>query len=160
MPARLLVVEWVLAVLVLPVLACEMDPPAYDASSYPDPSLPQEPSQEPAREARPALMSRAPAQAKSARASHAIPQAPSSSPETSEPDAVPDRPALRAFYAAGETRFLCPAGYSARATTLGSCDCAASAAGVSPYPMEDGPCGDGAARVEGNECIFTCRTGP
>src|SRR5450631_1505602 len=112
MPARPRV-AWALAILVLPTFACEIEPPAYDGSSYGETSVSQQPSREPPREARPA--GKAAAQAKSVSAADTTSQVSASPPETSEPGAASDKPAPRAFYAGGETRFLCPAGYSARA---------------------------------------------
>lgn len=153
-----------LATLAVPVVACEIQPPAEDASSY---EGAQTSTTTGVTAAQPMTFYSGSTRA-SAHATHtmasASPPAPRSTmqslDETPDPydqggDAEDPRPALRAFVAGGEARFLCPTGYRATAAD-GSCACVAAVNGVTRYPFGDAPCGDGTPRAEGNECIFKC----
>jgi hypothetical protein len=148
-------IVFTLAVFVLPTLACDIVPPADDASSYGATSAPES-----------SLYGMSPAPKAPARVMYATaadtppPLKATPSSVTAGSGAVSEKPALRPFFAGGETRFDCPVGYPAQAEDLGGCACVSSADGISQYPLGDGPCGDGIARVEGNECIFTCNTNP
>jgi hypothetical protein len=148
-------IVFALAVFVLPTLACEITPPVDDASSYGGASAPETAfyGVSPAPKA-PAAVTYA-TTADMPPPLHAAP-----SPVADRSDVVSKKPALRPFFAGGETRFDCPVGYPAEAQDLGGCACVSSADGISQYPLGDGPCGDGIARVEGNECIFKCNTNP
>ena len=143
-----------LAVLVLPMIACEIEAPASDPSSYDGAAATTASSCAP----------RAPeARAKASRVRADTDSTPGSTLglplDTSDDGVLADaRPALRAFVAGGETRFLCPSRYRPR-TAEGTCTCVSSTDGLTEYPLGDAPCGDGVGRAEGNECVFECPAG-
>jgi hypothetical protein len=154
-----------LAALALPAMACEIQPPAEDASSYEGVQTEVTPG---VARAQRTTLDAGGGRTRSSRVPSTLGSEPSPSPRTTMPslDETPDpyaggsdgdssRSALRAFVAGGEARFLCPTGYRATAAD-GSCACLAAVDGVTRYPFGDAPCGDGTPRAEGNECIFTC----
>jgi len=148
-----------LALLAAPTVACEIDTPAQDPSAYePAMAVPQY-GYAPATTSttyavplppRPTRAGAEHAPAATSTASSPTPTAGQGDDPSSEPE-----PPLRAFVAGRETRFMCPAHYRARAAE-GTCACVSKTSPASQYPVGDAPCGDGVARAEGNECIFTC----
>ena len=156
MPTTRCVLVPVVAAFATQMLACEIDVPAIrDPSTYE--SATTTASTETSSTASRDL--RAPLRASVAGAGTAPGRAPASAPQSPRggggDDPFVDRPVLRAFVAGGETRFLCPSRYRP-VPSEGGCACVSSIDGLTDYPMGDAPCGDGAARAEGNECIFTC----
>lgn len=145
-----------MALLFVPALACEIQNPACDPSEYEATTGTPAPAYSPVVGARTASPR---AQKKPANDEDPFPGATASQPETADESAPLDpRPALHAFVAGGETRFLCPSGYRADPSG-GSCNCVSAADGRTRYPLGDAPCGDGIPRAEGNECIFKCPAG-
>jgi hypothetical protein len=148
-----------LALMAAPMVACEIDTPAQAPSFYePSTAVPQY-GYAPATTRTTYAVPRPPppAHVGVARAPGARAAAARAGPNTTQGDdpfSEPEPP-LRAFVAGGETRFMCPAHYRARAAD-GTCACVSRTSPTSQYPLGDAPCGDGVARAEGNECIFTC----
>jgi len=158
MPTARCVLVPMVAAFATQMLACEMDvPPIVDPSTYESASTTSSTetiSTAPRGHRAPLLPSAGGAGTAQGRTPA---PAPRSSRGVGADDPFADRPALRAFVAGGETRFLCPSRYRP-VPAEGGCACVSSIDGLTEYPMGDAPCGDGAARAEGNECIFTCPT--